>query len=115
MLVLTVDLFTRLLRRCVLRRLPPADQPNQFRNWFIRVSLGQPYTQRTVGALARHLGSPRLRPVLEEELNSSGATAPAYGLTFREHPLQHQLGSFVAGPGSSSSPNARRMRCHRPC
>ena len=30
-------------------------------------------------------------------------------------PLQHQLGSFVAGPGRSSSPNTRRMRCHRPC
>src|SRR5215210_1624322 len=29
--------------------------------------------------------------------------------------LQHQLGSFVAGPGRSSSPNTRRMRCHKPC
>ena len=30
-------------------------------------------------------------------------------------PLQHQLDSFVAGPGRSSSPRARRMRLHRPC
>jgi hypothetical protein len=34
---------------------------------------------------------------------------------FAEYPLQHQLGSFVAGPGNASSPNAWRMRCHRPC
>src|SRR5215208_5336818 len=32
-----------------------------------------------------------------------------------EGALQHQLGSFAAGPGRSSSPNTRRMRCHRPC
>src|SRR5215203_3963752 len=30
-------------------------------------------------------------------------------------PLQHQLGSFVAGPGRSSSPNTRRIHFHRPC
>ena len=30
-------------------------------------------------------------------------------------PLQHHLCSFTAGPGNASSPNASRMRCHRPC
>jgi hypothetical protein len=44
----------------------------------------------------------------EIDTQRSGSTA----LTFA---IQHQLGSFVAGPGRSSSPNTRRMRCHRPC
>jgi hypothetical protein len=41
--------------------------------------------------------------------------SPFYSPKYVEGALQHQLGSFAAGPGRSSSPNTRRMRCHRPC
>src|SRR5215207_8942434 len=64
------------------------------------------------------LGCSAISPCcLKAQSTSASGEKPErnYAANFAEYPLQHQLDSFVVGPGSSSSPNARRIRCHKPC
>ncbi len=80
-------------------------------NKFLRANYGKPLRE----FLNQHSAVERIvdfagLPVFQ------GATVRTVVVITQQDPetLQHQLRDLVAGPGNSSHPSARRMRCHKP-